>query len=470
MPAKSKRSSKWAYGANSIVSTIIFLAILVLIVLIAEQKPLRIDLTQTRSFSISGQTRNILKEIDKPIDVKIFISAGGSDAQTRTKIKDLLDTYCYYDKNIKYEFVDPDAQPEIARRYEIKTYGTIVLEGYGKKQTVQTADEETITNALLKLTRKEQKKLYFLVGHGEHSFLPDAIDSYSLAKTALEKNLYAIAEFNLLEQQDVPADAAAVIIAGPRKQIPEREREIIKNYLARGGKVMLMIDPLTETGMKDFLKGYGIEIGQDVVIDRLSRLFGASERVPVVMEYGSHKITENFAQPTFFPDTRSVVAAEKPPEGVDLLVLASTSQNAWDARNPAMFQEGRAAVFDKSVDVPGPVPLVVLATISGQQKKPDAEQKAADKPGKSGILVVAGNSRFVSNPYFNQYGNGDFFLNTVSFLADEANLIAIDRPAENKPLLLTRNQVTAIMWLALLAPLLVLVCGAVVYRVRRSQR
>ena len=469
MPEKKKRSPKWAYGANSIVSTIIFLAILVLIVLIAEQKPLRMDLTETRSFSLSGQTRNILDQIDKPIAVKVFISAAGPSAQSKDKIKDLLDTYCYYNKNIKYEFIDPDTQPEITRRYEIKTYGTIVLEGYDKKQQVQTSDEENITNALLKLTHKEQKKVYFLTGHGEHSFSADARDSYSNAKAALEKNSYAIAEFNLLQQEDIPADAAAVIIAGPRKQIPEREQQVLKNFLARGGKVMLMLDPLTNTGMQDFLKGYGIEIGQDVVIDRLSRLFGASERVPVIMEYGNHKITENFSQPTFFPDARSVVPSEKPPEGIDLLVLASTSPNAWAERNLAMLQEGKA-VFDKNMDMPGPVPLMVLATISQQQKKPDAGQKEENAHGKDGILVVAGNSQFVSNPYFNQYGNGDLFLNTINFLADEANLITFERPNTHKPLLLTGSQRMTILWIVIIVPLAVLVSGIAAYRVRRSQR
>ena len=469
MPAKNKRSPRWAYGVNSIVSTVIFLAILVLIVLIAERKPLRMDLTETRSFSLSGQTRNILNQIDKPIEVKVFISAAGPSAQNKDKIKDLLDTYCYYNKNIKYEFIDPDTQPEITRRYEIKTYGTIVLEGYDKKQAVQTADEENVTNALLKLTHKEQKKVYFLTGHGEHSFSSDARDSYSNAKAALEKNSYAIAEFNLLQQEDIPADAAAVIIAGPQKLIPEREQQVLKNFLARGGKVMLMLDPLTNTGMNDFLKGYGIEIGQDVVIDRLSRLFGASERVPVIMEYGNHKITENFSQPTFFPDARSVFPSEKPPEGVDLLVLASTSPNAWAERNLAMLQEGKA-VFDKNMDVPGPVPLVVLATIAGQQKKPDAGQKEENDHGKDGILVVAGNSQFVSNPYFNQYGNGDFFLNTVNFLADEANLITFERPNTHKPLLLTSSQRMTILWIVIIVPLAVLVSGIAAYRVRRSQR
>ncbi len=465
--------NRWVYGTNTIVSSIIFLGILVLLVLIADQKPFREDFTETRSFSLTSETRNVVNQIDKPIAIKVFISTSGPGAQNRDKIKDLLGTYCYYNKNLKYEFVDPDRQPEITRQYEVKTYGTIVLEGYDKKQVVQTADEENVTNALMKLTRKEQKKIYFLSGHGERSLAADARDSFSNARTALEKNLLEVAEFNLLQQDKIPAEAAAVVIAGPRKQISEREQEIIKKYLAGGGKVMLMLDPLTEIGMKDFLKGYGIEINEDVVIDRLSRLFGASERVPVVMEYGEHKITDNFAEPTFYPDARSVVPSQKPPQGIEVQVLASTSPNAWAQRsNLEALKEGKAA-FDKDKDMPGPVPLVVLATISAQQNHSDPAQKTENSPppGKQGILVVAGNSLFASNSYFNQYGNGDFFLNTISFLADESNLIAFDRPNVNKPLMLTRNQGTAIFWIVLvIIPLSVIIAGLAVYRVRRSQR
>jgi ABC-type uncharacterized transport system involved in gliding motility auxiliary subunit len=189
------------------------------------------------------------------------------------------------------------------------------------------------------------------------------------------------------------------------------------------------------------------------------------------MEYGEHKITDNFSEPTFYPDARSVVPSPKPPEGIEVQVLASTSPNAWADRNLEALKEGKAA-FDKDKDLPGPVPLVVLASIKGQNKQHDAAQKD-DKasPGKGGILVVAGNSLFPSNSYFNQYGNGDFFLNTVSFLADEANMITVDRPNIDKPLLLTSAQMSLIVRIVLfIVPFLVLMCGIAVYRIRRSQR
>ena len=89
----------------------------------------------------------------------------------------------------------------MTRRYDVKTYGTIVLEGYGKKQVIQTGDEESITNAILKLTSKEQKKIYFLEGHGERSLSADARDSFSNARAALGKNFYGIEEFNLFSSR-----------------------------------------------------------------------------------------------------------------------------------------------------------------------------------------------------------------------------------------------------------------------------
>jgi len=477
--AQNRRNRKWVYGSNTVISSIIFFAILVFVALIANRHPWRIDLTESGAFSLSEQTRNVLKAIDKPVTVKCFYAMASPDqAQAKAKIKDLLDTYKYYNSNINAEFVDPDVQPETARQYDVKTYGTLVLEGYDRKQVIPAPDEENITNALLKLSRKDQKKVYFLTGHGEHSFKADK-DGYSNAKAALEKNYYAVAEFNLLQQENVPADASAVVIAGPMKPVAEHEQRALKAYLARGGKVMLMLDPLIDTGMEEFAKAYGIEVGNDVVIDRMSRLFGGSERIPVVVQYGAHKITNGFELPTFFPDARSVTASPKPPEGVQTLMLASTSPNAWGEMDLETLRRGQAS-YEEGKDLKAPVSLVAMANIAatGEKKDKEAEtqpsahkEHAGKNPGE-GTLIVSGDSDFASNTYFGLYGNGDFFLNSINFLADEANLITVEpRQSKNKPMLLTQEQAKAVFWIVLvLVPLAVLVSGFTVYRIRRAQR
>ena len=483
MPAKNVSSRKWVYGSNAVISTVLFLGILVVVAFIIERHPWRIDLTESGSFSLSEQTLNVLKTIDKPVQVKIFLATGNPDqAKVKDKTRDLLDTYKYYNSNISYEFIDPDAQPEVTRRYEVKTYGTLVLEGFDRKQAIQNSDEENITNALLKLSRKDRKKIYFLTGHGEHSPAKSEKDGYSNAQAALEKNYYATEEFDLLRQAEVPGDAAAVVIAGPKKPLQENELQSLRNYLDRGGKLMVFVDPLVDSGLSGFLKSYGIELSDDVIIDRMSRLFGASERVPVVAKYGTHRITDGFTLPTFYPDARSVVPAKEPPKGVKLETLASAGETAWAERNLDMLKKGQAA-FDPNEDLAGPVPIVVLAEITpgekpetnaGAEAKPAAAnpEKTEGKPPKQGVLIAAGNSNFASNAYFGLYGNGDLFQNMVNYMAEEENLITIGpHQAGGQPFLLTQGQARAMFLVVLiLVPLAVLVSGLVVYRVRRSQR
>ncbi len=77
------------------------------------------------------------------------------------------------------------------------------------------------------------------------------------------------------------------------------------------------------------MEKYGIVLGDDMIIDKLSRVFGGSYLMPVVTQYGSHKITQGFNVATFYSEARSVAASQDPPKGVTLVTLASTSENAW---------------------------------------------------------------------------------------------------------------------------------------------
>ena len=95
-----------------------------------------------------------MRELPQPVKATAFYQ----DAQTgRESAKDLLDQYAYYGKQFTYEFIDPDRNPGLAKRYGITSYGTIVLESGEKEEKVLTADEENLTNALLKVIREGKK-------------------------------------------------------------------------------------------------------------------------------------------------------------------------------------------------------------------------------------------------------------------------------------------------------------------------
>lgn len=482
MPANRRRF--WKYGSNALVSTILFVGILIVIALIADRHPWRIDLTKSGAFTLSEQTRNVLDSVTEPIKIKAFYATA---APEEAESKDLFETYEYYNSKITYEFIDPDRNPEKARQSGIHSYGTLVLDGYGKQHTILDATEESLTNGILKLTREQQKKICFLIGHGEHSLEELDKEGYSTVKSALQKENYDVGELNLLQHENVPDDVSVLVIAGPRKPLFGPELTALKHYLDRGGKLIVFLDPTFDAGLKEFLQQYGVVISDDIVIDKLSRVFGGSYLLPVVTEYGLHKITENFNVATFYPEARSVRPAKDLPKGIDVEVLASTSPNAWAETDFDLLQQGQAS-FDEKTDQAGPVPLMALAEIDLKGVKPGTpqgkseagtvkEKKEASKDQDSvqaekAYLLVAGDSDFINNTHFGLAGNGDFFLNIVNFLAEEENLITIEpRKGDGQPVMLTQSQAQMLLWTVLVfVPLTLLLIGLGVYRVRRSQR
>lgn len=423
---------------------------------------------------------NILGSIKEPIEVIAFYATASPEWNDAN---DLLETYRYHNDKFSYQFVDPDRNPEKAQQYEVRSYGTLVLSGYGKRQTIQSATEESLTNAISRLTSKKQKKILFLMGHGEHSLDGFDKDGYSSVRSALQKENYGVEELNLLQHDQVPEDTAVLIIAGPQKPLFDEEQAALRAYLNRSGKIMVLLEPYADGSLQKFLEAYGIILSEDIIIDKLSKVFGGSYLLPVVTEYGFHKITQDFSLATFYPEARSVRPMETPPHGIHLDILASTSANAWAETDFAMLQQGQAS-FDEKKDRPGPVPLVVIAEIQLQEgqgvgaSEEDKQQErspahdAPHNPALKAHLLVAGDSDFISNTHFALSGNGDFFLNMVNFLAEEENLILIKaRKGEGQPVVLTEGQAQMLLWTVLVfVPLVVLMAGFVVYRMRRSQR
>ncbi len=469
MPEAKSRRRVFSFGTQTILSTLLFLGILVLIALIAQKHPKRWDLTKSGEHTLTEQSIKVVKSIKEPVKILAFFASGAS----KEEAKDLLETYSYYNPKISYEFIDPDRHPELAKKYEIKTYGTLVLEGYGKKETIQSASEEAITNGLLKLSSPKKKKIYFVIGHGEHSIDEFGKAGYSSLKSALEKENYEIEKINLMTSKNIPSDASVVIIPGPKKELFPEEVKLLDEYLKKGGKIIVMLDPYKDGGLKDWLASYGIALYNDVIIDKLSRIFGGSYLLPVVTQYAFHPITKNFTIATFYPEARSIREAKNKPDYVSITKLAMTSQGAWAETNKEMLDKGQAS-FDEKEDMMGPVPIVTLATIDlSKLNKEKAPKKEKDKEKhKSAYIVAIGDSDFIDNTHFGLSGNGDFFLNIVHYLAEEQNLITIEpRKKEGQPLVLTQNQMMMVFWISIvLVPLLVLLIGIGVFTRRRAQK
>jgi ABC-type uncharacterized transport system involved in gliding motility auxiliary subunit len=224
-----------------------------------------------------------------------------------------------------------------------------------------------------------------------------------------------------------------------------------------------------------YLAKYGVVLDDDVVIELnpLGQLFGTGPLVPIVNQYDSHPITKDMAGVmTLFPLTRSVDVAKTPPKGIQVDTLAKTSRQSWGEADKSVFQKG-AAQPDPGEKM-GPLPVALVATI-----EPQAEVKSGAKPAGAdekktpkARIVVVGTADFASNQFLSAQGNRDFFLNVVSWLAEEEDLISV-RPKDTRqnPVLLTSAQSNVVLWVPLaLLPGAVLACGIVVIVQRRRSK
>jgi ABC-type uncharacterized transport system involved in gliding motility auxiliary subunit len=270
----------------------------------------------------------------------------------------------------------------------------------------------------------------------------------------LEKENYVVKTINLVEQGKVPDDASVLVMAGPTAEPFPNEMEQIDGFLNKGGSVLILLDPPPAPSLAEFMKKWSIDVGNNFVVDAsgVGRLFGAGPTIPLVTNYSRHKITENFKVMTFFPFVRSVMPVNPPANGISAETLLSSNERSWGETD----LKSNEAAFDPKTDLKGPISLATVAT------KDLGESKKAR-------LVVFGTSNFAANSAFGLQGNGNLFLNTVSWLAQDENFISI-RPKnpEDRRLTMTEAQGRLVSYvMLLLLPVGVLVTGISVWAKRR---
>jgi len=477
-----KRRS-FIYSSNMLLIIVLVLAILVVLNFFLARHHYRVDFTSSKIHSLSEQSVSVAKNLKQEVVIKAFFRDSNVSRQT---MENLLKIYAYHSARIKYEFIDPDKNPGLVRKYDVTQDGTTVFECGDKENRITTTSEEDVTNALIKVTRASRKVIYFLEGHGENSTDDTGDVGFSTAKTELEKIGYEVKKLTLALADNFPKDCALLIVPGPRKGLLPNELETIKNFLKGGGRVLFMVDPETSSGLETFLAEYGIRLDKDLVVDTVSRLLGGDYFMPVVTEYESHDITKNFRYATFFPLARSVEISDTKPEGLTLNALARTSANSWAEKQ----LEKTEVSFDQGKDRQGPITLAVAGSLKVEVKPEEQENKTEENKGKEdrkedkaenkkdeaasvsreARLVVFGDSDFIANKYYNLSGNGNFFLNTVNWLTEESDLISIQpRTRAPRSISLTPSQGRFLMLLSvILLPVLVLVVGLSIWAKRRS--
>ena len=448
------------YGALATSSVILALGILVAINFVLLRQNRRWDLTAGGQYSLSDQTVQILESLEAPIRIIVF----GRDVEFPA-YRDRLAEYEYRSSQVSLEFVDIDKEPLQARQYDVQSYGTVVFEYEGRVERIVSDEEQELTNGLIKVIEGEEQRVYFIQGHGER--LPEGTDrdGYGGLGEALQRDNLLVDTVVLAQTGEVPSEASVVVAAGPTTDYLPGEVTALREYLENGGKALFLLDPADDpettpqTNLISFIAEWGIELGNDVVVDvsGVGQLLGTDVTVPVAATYPSHPITEDFALLTAFPLARSVNPGSGGKTGRVAQVFVETSARSWAETDMTELAAGEVQMDDG--DIPGPISIGAAVAVEVESSNPTSQDSAStdlegdedDPPPPESRVVVLGDSDFAANGSLGIQGNLDLALNTINWLAQQENLISIrPRQPEDRRITLTADQQLRITWLSLL--------------------
>lgn len=493
-------------GTGALISTLSVFVILGLLNFLAVRNLYRVDLTDTGRLSIAPETQQILKNLKQPVTLYLF------DKEQSSEDRELLQNFRRQSPNFSFEFIDPDANPSLAKKFDIKNSNQsrdVHLELPSKNRKVfvqsltpqQPISESRLVSSLLQIQSDRKPRIYFTQGHGERSLDPGE-KNYGEAFKLLQDKNFEVLPLNLAQTLKVPIDAAAVILAGPSKPFFDAELKAIQDYLDQSGNLMVLIDPESQANLTGLLKTWGLVLDNRVAIDASGsgQLLKLGPAAPIVQDYNGnlHPITKEFGNNiTFYPLSRPIEIQDV--AGVQVTPIALTNKQSWGESNlqekPIKLNEG---------DRPGPLPLAValVREVTPKPITPNSIQPTPSPspslppvdspdqtppiltpsptasptlttspsvnpsvnpiasptmaPGKS-RLVIFGNSAFATDAFFGAQLNGDMFLNSVTWVsqADGQALSIRPREIKRRQLSATPQQVQLVMVLsAVLVPII----------------
>jgi len=466
-------------GSLAAGSVVVVLGILIAINYLSSRHNKRWDLTAAKQFSLSDQTKKVLQGLQKPVHIRVFDRSEGF-----ARFRERLDEYQYQSKQLTVEYVDMERKPTLAGEAKITAPGTILIDYERSTERVTSDGEQELTNGLIKVIQGKTHKVYFVQGHGEHS--PEGSDraGYSTIAASLKNDNFETESIVLAQQKSVPADASVLIAAGPKTDFFPAEVDMLKPYLAKGGKLMLLLDPPDRSdspplaNLITLAKDWGIDVGTNIVVDvsGMGQLLGTDVSVPVAAKYDTHPITDRFTLLTAYPLARSVTSIEGGVGGHSAQNLVDTSKNSWaESDIKRLMTSGQVERELDKGDKAGPVSLAAAVSAAASDAPApaatsgDSPNKPADAPKPETRMVVFGDSDFVTNGYLGIPGNRDLFLNSVNWLAQQENLISIrPKDPEDRRVSLTADQAKLIFWLSILIiPGLILAAGVQTWWRRR---
>ncbi|HEY8022178.1 MAG TPA: GldG family protein [Thermoanaerobaculia bacterium] len=460
----------------------------------------RFDWTQSRLYTLSPKSKEVLKRLDRDVDAVVFLRPQDDLYQP---VKEILARYAAASPRLHVRMIDPEKNPveaqQLVTRYQVTTPGIVLATAKDRRvldsselaevdfSAVQMGQkpemtgfkgEQMITGALIQLAQGRKPKVLFTTGHGETSLDDRGPRGLSGAQDILGRDNFDLSEWASLGKPAVPDGTDLLVVAGPKASFVQPELDAFAAYLKKGGRMLVLLDPvlgrepgtgLQPTGLEAWLAGYGVKVGEDIVVDPSNPLpFFGAETI-FANRYGDHPITRSLRQgnlPVLVSLARSV-GKGTPPAGLTVTQLVSTSAEGWGETDVQHLEK----VAKDARDVQGPVPLAV-AVSAGTDKPADPDSPVPPPaPSPQGLrLVVFGDSDFADNQLLQaNVGNTVMLSGALDWLIQRDSLLGIPpKKTEQVHLALSKGELRSVYLLSLLVlPGMGVILGIWIYFRRR---
>lgn len=525
---KSAARRRLVQGSTLGAGMVMALVLLAMLNYLAFRHYQRFDWTSSQLYSLSEKSLSVVRGLDQNVDMVIFLSPA---SELYDAVDELLSRYAAANPaRINKREVDPAKNLLEARRlveqYSIERENVVVIATEDDRRVIDEFDlaeydysgaqfgqgptmkefkgEKLITSNLLALVEARKPRILFTSGHGEGQLDAGSERGLSQARDLLGKDNFEIEEWSSLGKDDVPSGTDLLVVAGPMTGFLPPELETFDRYLEAGGRMLMLLDPvfaqasaeglgpLVDLGLADWLRAYGVEIRDDIVIDPSSEMPFFGPETLFTDSYGSHPIVESLEQTrtrVLLPLVRSVSRSEEVDERFKVADLVKTSGEGWGETDLARLDQ----IGLDDADVAGPVSLGVAVTFAAMDgsdrsdgadgdalgEEPAAETEPAeldlctdgdgDEDAPEARLVVLGDYDFATDGHIMSAANSVLLLNTFNWLVKRDELIDIEaREPKQTSLNLTRDEIANVyLWVLVLLPGLAIVAGVWVYRSRR---
>lgn len=528
------------YGINAAIMVVAFTGIIVVINFVSFENHSRSDVTSTNQFSLHRTTKALLKELDEPVRATAFYVEEGlnqpDQIARRVKVEETFHEFEAIRSNkFQFRFIDPTLEPDTVRIYfeslpTVFVRESIVVEGLdsGITQVIQPVDagysklEQDLFSAILMVSGRERKTIYFLAGHGERDIETSVFgqnpepEGYDSIRLGLEGDNYDVRTLRWDKQDEavsVPDDppegcspddksclpgAALVVIAGPTEDLPLPHAQALDLFL-RGKKLdddgavvdrreaarlIFLAEPDTPGSFLNFLFVWGVAVRPGYIRD-IERSVPNLPRTLQLETLAPLEAPEEITR-SIDPATLSTLLGIISPRGEALGVTRMTGVTpimirsdpnrdsaplAFTSRNSYFIDDlNRTSPImgsDEGGDPKGPfAPVWYIETMG-----PVASAAAIARPPDNEIasMVVFGDSDFINNVNVHVGSGADFFINSANYLLGDYSLVSIRPKAVTfREFKLNRNEYNFVRFSSwLFMPGLLGLMAAFVWWVRR---